>query len=292
MVFQGRANYEPNSLADSGEESGPREDPKAGFRSFARSTEGSKVRLRSETFADHYSHARLFFRSQSKIEQSHLASAIVFELSKVSLPHVRDRVLSNLRNVDDALAKRVANGLGLELPPKAKAAVEPIDMARSDGLKLIDKYPATLNGRKVAILVTDGADGRAVNAVRKAAESEGATVQIIALRIGGVSLKGEKILAADGQLAGSPSCLFDAVAIVASKEGCATLIKEAAALSFVSDAFGHLKAIGYSADAWPLLEKAGVTNDASIIDIADPSAFAQHAKSRQWDREPKLRMLA
>ncbi|MDT2024594.1 catalase [Methylocella sp. CPCC 101449] len=292
MVFTGRANYEPNSLAENGEEAGPREDPKSGFRSFARETDGAKVRLRSESFADHYSYARLFFRSQSEIEQAHLASAIVFELSKVSLPHIRERVLGNLGNVDEELAKRVAAGLRVALPAKSKTAVEPIDMKKSDGLRLIDKYSATLSGRKVAILISDGADGRSINAVRKAVEDEGATVQIIAPWIGGTSLKNGKTLEADGQLAGSPSCLFDAVAIVASQKGSEILQKDAAAVAFVSDAFGHLKAIGYSEEAWPLLEKAGVVKDASVIDIADPAAFAERAKSRQWDREPKLRLLA
>lgn len=292
MVFTGRANYEPNSLAEGGEEAGPREDPKGGFRSFAREVDGTKVRLRSDSFADHYSHARLFFRSQSKTEQAHLASALVFELSKVSLPHIRERVLSNLGNVDEDLAKRVADGLGIELPAKSKAAAEPIDMKTSNGLRLIEKYPPTLNGRKVAILVTDGADARSINAVRKAVEDEGATVQIIAPRIGGASLKNGKKLEADGQLAGSPSCLFDAVAIVASQEGSEMLQNDAAAVAFVSDAFGHLKAIGYSEEAWPLLEKAGVVKDASVIDVADPAVFAERAKSRQWDREPKLRLLA
>ncbi len=83
----GRANYEPNSLSEAGEEGGPREDPKGGFRSFAVPLEGTKARLRAETFADHYSQARLFYRFQTEIEQAHLNSAIVFELSTVILDH-------------------------------------------------------------------------------------------------------------------------------------------------------------------------------------------------------------
>ena len=118
QVFTGRANYEPNSLAEVGEDGGPREDPKGGFRTFELPIEGSKVRLRAESFADHYSHARLFYISQSEIEQAHIATALVFELSKVSLPHVRARVVGNLRNVDEALAKRVATGLNIPLPSK------------------------------------------------------------------------------------------------------------------------------------------------------------------------------
>ena len=95
-VFKGRANYEPNSLAEAGEEGGPREDPVGGFRSFSLPLEGPKVRLRAETFADHYSHARLFYRSQTEIEQAHIASALVFELSKVVFEHVRNLSLIHI----------------------------------------------------------------------------------------------------------------------------------------------------------------------------------------------------
>ena len=293
QVFTGRANYEPNSLAEAGENGGPREDPKGGFRSFSLPLDGAKVRLRSETFADHYSHARLFYRSQSEPEQAHLASALVFELSKVSLAHVRNRVLANLRNVDETLAARVAAGLNVDLPAKSEAAVQPQDMALSPTLRIIGKYPETLKGRAVAILVSDGADGALIKAVRTTAEAEGATVKIVAPRIGGVTLKDGTALAADGQLAGTPSVMFDAVALVLSGEGCAQLSKEGAAIDFAKDAFGHLKAIGFSPEAQPLLDKAGVAADAGVVGLTgDAATFLAAARTRQWDREPLIRTLA
>jgi catalase len=217
----------------------------------------------------------------------------VFELSKVVLEHVRNRVMANLRNVDDSLAKRVANGLNMDLPPKSKAAVEPSDMDLSPALRIVGKYPESLLGRSVGILVTDGADGRLVKAVRKAAEGEGATVKIIAPKIGGVTLKDGTKLKADGQLAGTPSVLFDAVALVLSEKGCAELLKDGAAVDFAKNAFGHLKAIGFSADAQPLLDKASVDADPGVVDLEDRSTdFIAQARTRQWDREPKVRMLA
>ena len=292
-VPKGRANYEPNSLADAGEEGGPREDPKGGFRSFAAPVEQTKVRIRAETFADHYSQARLFFRSQTEIEQAHLASALVFELSKVTLDHVRDRILGNLQNVDADLAQGVADGLNVKLPAANAAASEPFDMDASPALRIVGKYPDTLEGRAVGILVSDGADGAVVDAVRSAAEGAGASVKIVAPKIGGVTLKGGKKLKADGQLAGTPSVLFDAVAVVLSEAGCADLLKESAAVDFVSNAFVHLKAIGHTAEAQPLLDKAGVAPDAGVVDLADGAdAWLAPAKTRQWDREPSVRNLA
>lgn len=292
-VPKGRANYEPNSLSEAGEDGGPREDPKGGFRTAPIPVEGEKVRLRAESFADHYSQARLFFRSQTEIEQAHLASAIVFELSKVSLAHVRERVLANLQNVDETLAQRVADGLNLPLPKASDPGVAPIDLDASPALRIVGKYPDTLKGRKVAILVADGSDGAIVDAVKAAVEGDGGSVFIVAPKIGGAKLKDGKTLAADGQLAGSPSVLFDAVAIVLSEDGCAQMLKEGAAVDFAKDVFGHLKAIGHTPEAQPLLDKAGVEPDAGVIDLSKaPKSFLAPARTRQWDREPKVRMLA
>lgn len=292
-VPKGRANYEPNSLSEAGEHDGPREDPKGGFRTAPIPVEGEKVRLRAESFADHYSQARLFFRSQTDIEQAHLASAIVFELSKVSLAHVRERVLANLQNVDETLAQRVADGLNLPLPKASDPGVAPIDLEPSPALRIVGKYPDTLKGRKVAILVADGSDGAVVDAVKAAVEGDGGSVFIVAPKIGGAKLKDGKTLAADGQLAGSPSVLFDAVAIVLSDHGCAQMLKEGAAVDFAKDAFGHLKAIGHTPEAQPLLDKAGVEPDAGVIDLSkDAEAFLAPARTRQWDRERKVRTLA
>jgi catalase len=292
-VPKGRANYEPNSLAEAGEIGGPREDPKGGFRSFAAPVEQTKVRIRAETFADHYSQARLFFRSQTEIEQAHLASAIVFELSKVTLDHVRDRVLGNLQNIDADLAQRVADGLNVRLPAANPAASEPYDMKDSPALSIVGKYPGSLKGRAVGILVTDGADGAVVDAVKAAAEGAGASVKIVAPKIGGVTLKGGKKLAADGQLAGTPSVVFDAVALALSEEGCAALLKESAAVDFAAFAFVHLKAIGFTPEAQPLLDKANVEPDAGVVDLSKGvEAWLKPAATRQWDREPGVRDLA
>jgi len=68
------------------------------------------------------------------------------------------------------------------------------------------------------------------------------------------------------------------------------LLKDAAAIQFVMDAFGHLKAIGASAAAQPLLDKAGVEPDAGVTDLGD--GFLAAAVKRFWDRETKVRPLA
>jgi catalase len=104
---KGRVNYEPNSRGSAG---GPREDPTVGFRSFPAEETGGRVRVRPESFADHHSQARQFYISQTKVEQTHIAAALVFELSKVEEPAIRERVVSHLPNIDPGLAEQVAAG--------------------------------------------------------------------------------------------------------------------------------------------------------------------------------------
>ena len=293
QVFKGRANYEPNSLAEAREPGGPRADPEGGFRSFQLPMEETKARLRAESFGDHYSHARLFYRSQTEIEQAHIASAFVFELSKVTLEHVRKRVLANWRNVDEDLAQRIADGLGMELPARSKAFVEPRDMDASPGLRIVNKYPPALTGRTLALLVTDGADGKIVKSLTKQAESEGASVKVVAPKVGGVTLKDGSKLSADGQLAGMPSVLFDAIALVVSEEGCKDLLKESAAIEFAAHAFAHLKAIGHTEEARPLLEKANIEPDEGVLELSSGiKDFIAQARTRLWKREPHIRVLS
>ena len=289
---KGRANYEPNSLAENGEIAGPRECPVSGFRSFEAQEDGTKLRVRPESFADHYSQARLFYRSLDPAEQAHLASAITFELSKVTRDAIRERVLANLVNVDPELTKRIAKAMNIKAPAASKAAAPVLDMDPSPALRIINGplQLDTLKGRKVGILIADGSDGAAVAKLKKAIEAEGAKAMVIAPKVGGAKMADGSVLAADAQLAGAPSALVDAIAVVLSAEGCATLLKEAAAVQFVMDAFGHLKAIGASDEAKPLLDKAGVVPDEGVTDLG--KAFIPAAGKRYWAREPKVRMLA
>ena len=294
-VPTGRANYEPNSLAEHGEEGGARECPTTGFVSTTTPTgddeSGDKLRVRAELFADHYSQARLFWISATDNERAHIASSFVFELSKVGqLDQVPPRMVGNLRNVDEELAQRVVDGLGIKLPPKAKAAREPVDMDPSRALSIQKNMKETLEGRSVGILIADGSDGAEIDAVVAAVTKAKGKAVLIAPKVGGAKLADGSIRKADGQLAGTPSQLFDAVAIVLSAEGTAMLLTESAAIDFVANAFVHLKAIGASDAAQPLLDKANVEIDAGITNLG--GNFITAASTRHFDREPMVRNLA
>ncbi len=290
-VPKGRANYEPNSLAKAGEEAGAREDPEKGYKTFPSEEQGQKLRIRPESFADHYSQARLFFRSIDPAEQAHLASALVFELSKVSLEHIRTAMLANLRNVDEDLATRVAEGLAMDLPQASPTAAPVLDMDVSPALRIIrgplEKH--TLEGRNVGILIADGSDAGELKALKDAIKAAGGNAMTIAPKVGKVPLSDGSTIAADAQLFGQPSVTVDACAVLLSAEAAQKLTKEGAAVQWVMDAFGHLKAIGHNAEAKPLLDKAGVEVDEGVTDLA---GFVEAAKKRYWDREPKVRTLA
>lgn len=295
MVPKGRANYEPNSLAAHGEDGGPRESAAMGFATTNVTTgpeeTGDKLRIRPDLFADHYSQARMFLKSQTESEQAHIASSFVFELSKVGqLDQVPPRMLANLRNVDEDFAKRVADGLGLPLPKKAKAAREPFDMLPSDALSIQKKMKDTLKGRTVGILIADGTDAAALNSlVAAVAKAKGKPV-IVAPRVGGAKLSDGKMQKADAQLAGAPSQIFDAVAVILSDEACVKLLGDGAAVQWVMDAYGHLKAIGASDAAKRLLDKAGVVADEGVVGVGRP--FVEAAAKRFYAREPGVRALA
>lgn len=293
-VPKGRANYEPNSLDAHGEDAGPRECPMTGFRSALGRAEhneqGEKLRIRPDSFADHFSQARLFYASQTENEQAHIASSFVFELSKVQLEQVPSRMIATLRNVDENLAKRVANGLGIPLPKKSAAAKPTLDLPEAPSLSIQKNMKATLKGRCVGILIADGSDAAALSKLKRSIEKAGATVKLVAPKIGGALLSDGTQIKADGQLAGTPSQIFDAVAVLLSAESAADLAKEAAAVQWVMDAFGHLKAIGHTKAAKPLLDKANVVADDGITGL--DAAFVKAAAQRFWNREPTLRTLA
>jgi catalase len=288
-----RANYEPNSWQ--GAEGGPREDPSGGYRSSPEEVAGAKRRLRPESFADHYSQARQFYISQTRVERRHIAEAFTFELSKCEREEIRTRMVAGLRNVDQELAAVVAEGLGLrELPAATEPARQPRhDLPASPALSILGRGPGSFAGRKLGVLVTNGADAETLAALRAAAAAEGATVEIIASAVGGIDISDGTRLRADQQIEGAPSVLYDAVAVLPESGGARALAVRPAARDFVTDAVAHCKFIGYTSGAAVLFEAAGLPLDPASADegfmcLRDHPAVEFIARCRQlrhWDRE-------
>lgn len=290
QVPKGRANYEPNSI-DNG---APRENPQRGFTPVPEEMDGAKIRKRSETFADHYSQARLFFRSMTPPEQMHIVSAFAFELAKVSIKAIRTRMLGHLAIIDADLHQQVEEALGMKgQADKIIPAVKPRDLPPSPALSIIGKAPATLAGRKIGVLITEGFDASLLAALRTNAKAAKATLFVVAPKVGGVNDSAGRLQEADGSLSGSPSIIFDTVTILASEAGAAELSTQAAAHDWVANAYAHLKVIGLVAAAFPLLEKTGGKPGPGIVPLTDRKSVAQFIQTarngRIWDREPSLR---
>ena len=294
---KGRVNYEPNSWGDGDgaeEDRGPRACPVHGFQSYQAPVEGPKMRVRSETFADHYSQARQFYVSQTPIEQTHMANALTFELSKVERMSIRKRMVGHLLHIDEGLAQKVSDGIGLpELPEKVPFARQPIsDLPESPALSILKNGPDSFKGRKLGIYIAEGADADIVNALKQAAEGAGAMAEIIAPHVAGAKLSDGTIMEADEKIDGGPSVVYDAVAVVMSEASAKRYNTDKPSIDFVNDAFAHAKFVAYVPAVQPLFETAGVWNsmDGGFVDVsAGESAakdfIAQCGKLRFWDRE-------
>ncbi|MBY2987084.1 catalase [Rhizobium leguminosarum] len=289
----GRVNYQPNSWNQ-----GPRESPVQGYRHFPAEEQGPKVRLRPESFADHYSQARQFYISQTPPEQRHIAAALIFELSKVETPVIRERMVSHLLNIDETLASKVGHALGFKSMPKPADAAMPTrqDLEPSPALSIVERGPKRFEGRKLGILVSDGTDAAVFKALLAEITEQKAAFEVIAPKIGGVTLSDGNWIEAHQMIDGGPSVLYDAVALLPSAEGTGDLLKEATARDFVADAFVHCKFIGYVETALPLMQMAGITDslDEGVIALGaakDVTAFIKAlGKLRVWGREPSVKL--
>jgi catalase len=286
-----RVNYEPNSWAAEG---GPREDPKRGFRSYPAQEAGLRQRERSETFADHFSQARQFYVSQTAVEQRHIANAFIFELSKVERVEIRSRMVSQLLNVDEGLAKKIADGLRLkELPKAAVPARAPVtDLPPSPALSGLRNAPKTFQGRKLGILVTDGVSVELLTQLHAAVKKANGAVELVAPQVGGVTTSDGGWIEAQQRIDGAPSVLYDAVVLLISERSAKALCENAAAVDFVSDAYAHCKYIGFVAGAEALMRHCNVPLDGvgivTLKDASDIRAFlSQCAALRVWSREEK-----
>jgi len=249
-IHRGRVAYEPNSLAggcpfQAGAAQGFVSVP---ARIHAAEAQG-KVRAKPEKFAEHYNQARLFYNSQSAPEQAHIAAAFRFELSKVTVPAIRERMVSSLRHVSEELSAKVAQGLGMQsLPesmPRALTGDAPApEVLQSPALSLLARPgDAGIQGRRIAILVADGVIGESVLALHDMLRSRGAAPRFVGPRIGPIIANDGVALKADASLENEPGCLFDAVALPDGQAAVEALAANGHTAEFIKDQYRHCKPI-------------------------------------------------
>ena len=256
-IARGRVSYEPNSLGGGA----PMQAGAAGFVSFPEPVREDKLRGKPEKFADHYTQATLFYNSQTAWEKQHIVGGFRFELSKLTVPAIRERMLSSLRNVDEDLAAQVADGLGMELPdamPRVLATPATPEVTRSPALSLT-ALPGEVGvrSRRVAILVADGVDGASLTAIHGALVEAGAVPRFVGPRLGRYKT-GTVAIEADASMENAPPVLFDGLVLPDGEAGVKALLTDGHTMEFVVNTFRHCKTILALGASHALLTKAGV----------------------------------
>ena len=263
-IHRGRVSYEPNSLAGGC----PFQAGSAqGFMTIPARQEAddqhSKVRGKPEKFADHYTQATLFFDSQTPVEQAHIAAAFRFELSKLTVPALRERMVSSLRNVSEDLARQVAGGLGISLMPPAmpRALAKPSkpEVTRSAALSLMARPgDGSIAGRKIALLIAPGVVADSLTKLHAALLAKGAVPRWVAPRLGAIVTAEGGELQADASLENEPGFLFDALVLPDGVEAVKALARDAHTMEFIRDQYRHCKGILVFGASKALLGQAGV----------------------------------
>ncbi|MVW71946.1 catalase [Bordetella sp. 15P40C-2] len=276
-IHRGRVAYEPNSLAGGC----PFQAGNKGFIPFPEPVDSVELRGKPEKFAEHYNQATLFYESQSDIEKKHIADALAFELSKVTVPGIRRRTVAMLRNISEDLAATVATKLGMpELPdplPRAAAPVKP-EIKKSAFLSLLARPgEGGIASRKIAIMVADGTDAASVRSIAKSLIDKGAVVRLVGPHVGLLQGPNGDVLDADASFENSPSVLFDAVLCAGGDATADALVNNGLALEYVRDAFRHGKPLMAVGEGRKVFEAAGLPAadvDPGLLIVAKYDAIA------------------
>jgi catalase len=294
-IARGRVAYEPNSLAGGC----PFQAGATGFVSFPEPVEGDKVRGKPEKFAEHYAQATLFYNSQTDWEKNHIVGGFRFELSKLTVPAIRERMVASLRNVDEDLAAQVASGLGLDLPdPLPRVLIRPPkpEVVKSPALSLTAlPGEAGVRTRHVAILIADGVEGKSLATLHSALTDAGAVPRFVGPRLGSFTAANGEPFEADASMENSPPVLFDALVLPDGADGVRALAADGHTSEFVTNQYRHCKTILALGASRELLERAGIpgrhSSDPGLLLKAanDPAAsrafMAALAKHRHPGRE-------
>ncbi len=314
-INTGKVSYEPNTMNSGCPFQAALAD--GGFHTHEERIDAKKVRARSESFHDHFSQATLFFNSQSEAEKKHLVDALRFELGKVKLPAIRERMVGILTQIDTTLASKVAAGLGMAVPSKPEEpinrsfgadtdpkSVQPIKMKssvdKSEALSMANTIKDSIKTRKIAALIADGFDANHLDQMKKAILAAGGMLKTVAPKLGPILSSNGKSVTADFSFLTTASVLFDAVYVPGGAASIEALGGEADAYHFVDEAYKHCKAIAAVGEGINFLndsfagkaegDKAvvlGKNVNAAAADFIN--AISQH---RNWEREAARKVPA
>jgi catalase len=257
-IHRGRVSYEPNSLGGGC----PFQAGKMGFVSFPQPPEEDKVRGKPEKFADHFTQARLFLKSQTPTEQAHILGGFRFELTRVQVPAIRERVVSMLANVDEAFARKLADELGIDMPsPQTRALPKPPkpEVEKSPALSLMARPgDGSIRGRRIALLIAHGVEAGSLESVYQTLIDAGAVPRYVGVRLGKVNAASGEVLHVEVSLEAAPSVLFDALVLPDGEAGVEVLLGVGNTLEYVKDQYRHCKPILVLGSGAEILDAANI----------------------------------
>ena len=291
------ANYEPNSINDNWPRETPPGPKRGGFESYQERIEGNKIRERSPSFGEYYAHPRLFWLSQTPIEQQHIIGGFSFELSKVTRPYIRERVVEQLAHIDTALAEAVADNLGFELTEEQAKIAPPANvngLKSAPSLSLYAGAQGEIKGRVVAILLNDQVKSGDLLAIMQALQAKGVHAKLLYSRMGNVVADDGSVLTIAGTFTGSPSLTVDAVIVPCGNIADITLNGDAR--YYLLEAYKHLKPIALAGDARQFKATLNIKNEGEEGVVEADSVDAQFMDTlltlmtahRVWSRAGKI----
>jgi len=221
--------------------------------------------------------------------------AFRFELTKVQVPAIRERVVSQLVNINADLAQQVADGLGIEVPAP-QTALTPVnkkaEVRSSPTLSLLARPgDGSIKTRRIALLVADGVDAEGLNELHASLTDAGAVPRFVGPKLGNIGGIDVELT-----LETAPAVLFDAM-VIPDGDAAAVLAEIGQALEFVKDQYRHCKPILVLGAGVQLLEAAGIPDalpdggeDPGLLRATDVDdgfkAFkAAIAKHRHFERQ-------
>lgn len=306
-IDKGSVSYFPNSIQNNTPE--PVSGSQGGYEHYAEKVEGAKVRERSQSFADHFTQATLFWNSMSDIEKQHIIDAFHFEVGSVMDKQIKQKVVDMFNNVDGQLAIQIASGIGATPPknpgPTGGTATSPA-VSQANTVK-------DARTRKIAILADNGFNYEEITQVMDTLNKAGVHSEIVSKNLGMITSTDGKQLEVGKNFVTTGSIKYDGLYIVGGKQSVDSLTMQGDALHFINEAFKHAKTIGASNEGVDLLIASAVknvmtiasdtncqvANNLGIVTVRNTtdmctfsnefiSALSQH---RHWNRQNKKEII-
>ncbi|UKB81489.1 catalase [Chryseobacterium sp. MEBOG07] len=314
QIVKGKVSYEPNSIGGGCPYQAMMKE--GGFASHQERISGTKVRARSKSFVDHYSQAKLFYNSQSEPEKKHIQKALIFELSKVTIPEIRERVVGQLGYINMDLAEKVADKLGLEVkkldqpnqsipadvnPDTLQSKVHEPKPDISEALSMQNTVKDTIQSRVIGFIVANGFDEAPVDALKNKLESLNARVDFIAPSLAPVKPKNGNPISPKHTLTNTGSVCFDALYICPGENSVEELLNpenKQLVLNFINEAYRHCKAIYFGDKTDEVYNASNIGNkkndDPAVIANAHKNGDEKFIKAvaghRVWEFEKERNM--